>query len=61
MSVPLIGLYVALLWLSMLFIALPVVGEGFFGVKSGPYSWLEQFILHVIFFLFYYSCLWALL
>jgi hypothetical protein len=53
-SFPLISLYVALLWLSMLFIALPVAGEGFLGKKSGSLSWLEQLILHGVFCIFYY-------
>jgi hypothetical protein len=52
-----ISLYVALLWLSMLFIALPVAGEGIFGRKSGPLSWFEQLILHVVFLIIYYVCL----
>jgi hypothetical protein len=53
----LISLYIALLYLSMLFIALPVAGEGFLGRKSGPYAWFEQLILHVVFALLYYGCL----
>ncbi|MBA4417953.1 MAG: hypothetical protein C0392_08595 [Syntrophus sp. (in: bacteria)] len=60
-SFPLIGLYVALLWLSMLFIALPVAGEGFLGRKSGPFSWLEQLILHGVFCILYFVCIRILL
>jgi hypothetical protein len=56
-----ISFYVALLYLSMLFIALPVAGEGLFGRKSGPFAWLEQLILHVVFSFLYYGCLRALL
>lgn len=56
-SLTAISMYVALLWLSMLFIALPVAGEGFLGKKSGPSAWLEQLVLHVIFALVYYGCL----
>ena len=52
-----ISIYVALLYLSMLFIALPVAGEGLFGRKSGPLAWFEQLILHVVFALLYYGCL----
>jgi len=52
-----VSLYVALLWLSMLFIALPVAGEGLFGSRSGSFTWLEQLILHAIFSLLYYGCL----
>ena len=54
---PLVSLYVLLLWLSMLFIALPVSGEGMFGAKSGPFAWLEQLILHIIFGGLYYVVL----
>jgi hypothetical protein len=57
LSLPLVGLYVLLLWLSMLFIALPVSGEGILGGKSGRLSWLEQLILHILFFGFYYVAL----
>ncbi|MBP1748963.1 MAG: hypothetical protein H6Q52_1502 [Deltaproteobacteria bacterium] len=52
-SLLLMGLYVALLWLSMLFIALPIAGQGILGRRSGRYSWLEQLILHAIFFIAY--------
>jgi len=52
-----ISLYIALLYLSMLFIALPVAGEGILGKKSGPFTWFEQLILHVVFALLYYGCL----
>jgi hypothetical protein len=60
-SFPLLSLYVVLLWLSMLFIALPVAGEGFLGRKSGPLSWLEQLILHGVFCALYYCCITILL
>jgi hypothetical protein len=56
-SLTLTGLYIGLLWLSMLFIALPVAGEGLLGKKSGPYSWLEQLILHMIFWVLFYGCI----
>ncbi len=52
-SYSLIGLYIGILWLSMLFIALPVAGEGFLGRRSGKHSWFEQLLLHIIFFVFY--------
>jgi hypothetical protein len=45
----LIILYVILLWLSMLFIALPIAGRGFLGRQLGSFAWLEQMVLHVIF------------
>lgn len=60
-SFALVSVYVALLWLSMLFVALPVAGEGFLGRKSGPLSWLEQLILHGVFCVLYYGCLAILL
>ncbi|MCX5811833.1 MAG: hypothetical protein NT178_04730 [Proteobacteria bacterium] len=54
-------LYIIILWLSMLFIALPISGEGFLGKKSGPLTWLEQLFLHAIFCVLYYLCLRVLL
>ena len=56
-SLLVISLYIALLYLSMLFMALPIAGEGFLGRKSGPFIWLEQLILHVVFAILYYGCL----
>jgi hypothetical protein len=41
--------YVFLLWLSMLFVALPVAGQGALGKRLGPTTWFEQLILHSIF------------
>jgi hypothetical protein len=61
LSLPLVSLYVVLLWLSMLFIALPVSGEGTLGRKSGPLAWLEQLILHMVFGGLYYMALKGLL
>ena len=45
----LIAFYTFLLWLSMLFIALPTAGQGVLGKKLGTSTWLEQTVLHVIF------------
>lgn len=45
----LIALYTFLLWLSMLFVAFPVAGQGVFEKKIGLLTWLEQLILHIIF------------
>lgn len=45
----LIALYVFMLWLSMLFVALPTAGHGLFGRKLGSLTWLEQMVLHIIF------------
>ena len=44
-----IALYVFMLWLSMLFVALPVAGQGFLGKKTGSHTWIEQLVLHVVF------------
>lgn len=44
-----VALYFFVLWLSMLFIALPVAGQGFLGKKVYKFSWLEQLILHIVF------------
>ncbi|MBA3035313.1 MAG: hypothetical protein FP814_02350 [Desulfobacterium sp.] len=44
-----IAFYVFALWLSMLFIALPVAGHGIFGRRLGSSIWVEQLILHIIF------------
>jgi hypothetical protein len=45
----LIALYVFMLWLSMLFVALPTAGQGFLGKRLGPFTWLEQLALHIVF------------
>jgi hypothetical protein len=45
----------------MLFIALPVSGEGTLGRKSGPLAWIEQLILHIVFSGLYYMALKGLL
>ena len=49
LNVWLISLYVFILWLSMLFVALPVAGQGFLGKKTGSRAWLEQLVLHMVF------------
>jgi hypothetical protein len=41
--------YVFFLWLAMLFIALPIAGQGVLGRRIGESVWLEQLILHVVF------------
>lgn len=48
-DVRIMSLYVFALWLSMLFVALPVAGHGVLGRWLGPTSWFEQLILHIIF------------
>jgi hypothetical protein len=45
----LIVVYTFILWLSMLFVALPTAGQGFVGRKLGSLTWLEQMVLHVVF------------
>ena len=44
-----ITVYVMILWLAMLFTALPLAGQGFLGNKISRYAWLEQLILHIVF------------
>jgi hypothetical protein len=41
--------YVTVLWISMLFVALPVAGQGFLGKKGGRFAWVEQLILHIVY------------
>jgi len=48
-SVRVVTGYVFMLWLSMLFIALPIAGHSPFGRKLGRTAWFEQLILHMIF------------
>jgi hypothetical protein len=48
-SLLLLGFYVFLLWVAMLFSALPMAGQGLMGRKLGRFSWLEQLLLHIIY------------
>jgi hypothetical protein len=57
----LIAFYVFLLWLSMLFVALPIAGQGFLGIKLGPVTWIEQMVLHVVFGIGLWGALYYLL
>ncbi len=41
--------YVAVLWISMLFVALPVAGQGLLGRKGSRFAWAEQLFLHIMF------------
>ena len=41
--------YVVFLWLAMLFVALPISGQGMVGQKIGRFSWTEQLVFHIIF------------
>ena len=52
-----VSIYAAILWLAMLFTALPMAGQGFMGKKIHRYAWLEQLILHIV---FGFSFWWAL-
>lgn len=56
-----VSLYVLFLWLSMLFIALPIAGEGILGKNSGAFAWFEQLVLHIIFWAVYFLMLKAFL
>ncbi|SEM44689.1 hypothetical protein SAMN04489760_11614 [Syntrophus gentianae] len=48
-NVAVIAVYVFLLWLSMLFFALPVAGQGLLGRRAATSAWYEQLVLHVVF------------
>lgn len=48
-SAQVIAPYVFCLYLAMLFIALPVAGQGMLGLKIRRLAWAEQLIFHVIF------------
>jgi hypothetical protein len=48
-SIYVIAPYVVFLWLAMLFIALPISGQGMMGQKIGRFSWIEQLVFHTIF------------
>jgi hypothetical protein len=49
--------YFLLLWLAMLFVALPIAGYGLLGRKIHHATWQEQLLLHVVFGFTYYSLL----
>ena len=44
-----IVIYAFVLWIAMLFVALPVAGQGIMGKKISGVVWAEQLVLHVIF------------
>jgi len=56
----LIAVYTVFLWFSMLFVALPVAGQGLFGKNLGSLTWLEQMVLHMVFGIGLWSVLYAL-
>jgi hypothetical protein len=47
--VPALVPYVLSLWLAMLFVALPIAGQGILGNRLGRWAWAEQLLLHVVF------------
>lgn len=53
----LVALYFFLLWLSMLFIALPIAGQGIMGRNASAHTWIEQLFLHIVFGVGYYFAL----
>lgn len=59
-SVKLIAPYVFVLWLAMLFSALPVAGQGFLGKRLAGTVWFEQLFLHFVFGLILWLVLWSL-
>ena len=56
-TVPPVVIYTLLLWLAMLFIALPIAGWGLLGKKIHRYVWLEQLLLHIVFGIVFYEVL----
>ena len=54
------SLYILFLWLAMLFLALPVAGQGFFGNRLGKYAWFEQLVLHCVYGLVFWWSLYLL-
>jgi hypothetical protein len=51
--------YVFILWLGMLFSALPVAGAGLLGRKVGPNVWAEQLAIHTLFgAVFWWALTW---
>jgi hypothetical protein len=42
-------IYTFFLWLSMLFIALPIAGQGVMGQRAGRRVWWEQLMVHIMF------------
>ena len=57
LSVGTVAIYFFILWIAMLFTALPIAGQGIMGNKAGSWTWLEQAVLHVIFGIGYFAAL----
>jgi hypothetical protein len=58
LKAPFIAFYIFMLWLSMLFVALPAAGQGLLGRNLGSNTWLEQLALHLIFGLGFWGALY---
>ncbi len=56
-NITIIIIYFFILWLAMLFFALPVAGQGSMGNKIHRFVWLEQLVLHIIFGLSFWGIL----
>jgi hypothetical protein len=52
-----VALYFFILWLAMLFTALPMAGQGIMGNRAGSWTWLEQLILHIVYGIGYFLTL----
>jgi len=50
-------LYIVVLWIAMLFTALPIAGQGIAGLRIRKYVWAEQAVLHIVYGLGFW---WAL-
>ena len=42
-------LYIVVLWVAMLFTALPIAGQGIAGLKLRKHVWAEQAVLHIVY------------
>ena len=49
LNVVVLTAYIFFLWLAMLFIALPVAGQGLMGRNAAASAWYEQLLLHAVF------------
>jgi hypothetical protein len=56
-SMNVISPYVFVLYLAMLFVALPTAGQGVLGHRIGRFAWVEQLAFHAVFAV---SMWWAL-
>ena len=49
LNVVVLTAYAFFLWLAMLFVALPVAGQGLMGRNAAASAWCEQLLLHAVF------------